>query len=89
VEEDRDRESLSIADEFNGVAFRCIPVELAARGPSKSIRENLFGAVRPAAPLRRFHPSRIARSPVLLVRLARFSKSAFSRPTRPPDDTGG
>lgn len=26
---DRER-SLSIADEFNGVAFRCIPVELAA-----------------------------------------------------------
>lgn len=41
---DRQR-SLSIADEFNGVAFRCIPVELTARGPSKSIRENLFGAV--------------------------------------------
>lgn len=36
------RVGLSIADEFNGVAFWCIPVELTARGPSKSIRENLF-----------------------------------------------
>lgn len=41
---DRER-NLSIADEFNGVAFRCIPVELTARGSSKSIRENLFGVV--------------------------------------------
>lgn len=44
---DRER-SLSIADEFNGIAFQCIPVELAARGPSKSIRENLFGVVHAA-----------------------------------------
>lgn len=49
--------SLSIADEFNGIAFRCIPVELTARGPSKSIRENLFGVMRaaPTSTLRMVH----------------------------------
>jgi len=68
---DRER-SLSIADEFNGVAFRCIPVELAARGPSKSIRENLFGTVHAAAPL---PPLSHAASTIALVEIAGCSRA--------------